>query len=88
MPVAPGNYGSLNVNDKALFWVERGTGYGSPSQLKAIPIGNKKPQVVTLTDGIRGFEFSMDKKKIMFRKGNSIYVVDAVPRKIANKRIA
>ena len=84
VPVAAGNYGSLNVNDKALFWVERGTGYGSPSQLKAIPIGNKNPQVVTIIDGIRGFDFSMDKKKMLFQKGNSIYVVDAVPRKIAN----
>lgn len=86
VPVTPGNYGSLNVNDKALFWVERGAGYGSPSQLKAIPIGNKDPQVVTLTEGIRRFEFSADKKKILFQKGSSLYVVDAAPRKISNLR--
>ena len=84
VPVAPGNYGSLDVNDKALFWVERGGGFGSPSQLKAIPIGNKDPQVVTVTEGIRGFEFSADKKKILFQKGGSIYVVDAAARKISN----
>lgn len=84
VPVAPGNYGSLNVNDKALFWVERGAGYGSPSQLKAIPIGNKDPQVVTVTEGIRRVEFSADKKKILFQKGSSLYVVDAAPRKISN----
>ncbi len=84
VPVEPGNYGSLNVNDKALFWVERGAGYGSPSQLKALPIGNKNPQVVDVTDGIRGFEFSNDKKKILFQKGSAIYVVDAAPRKISN----
>ncbi|MGB2843626.1 MAG: S41 family peptidase [Candidatus Aminicenantaceae bacterium] len=86
VPVAPGNYDSLNVNDKALFWVERGAGYGSPSQLKAIPIGNKDPQVVTVTEGIRRFEFSADKKKILFQRGNSLYVVDAAPRKISNLR--
>jgi len=80
VPVAPGNYGSLNVNDKALFWVER----GSPSQLKALPIGNKNPEVVTVTEGIRGFEFSADKKKILFQKGSSIYVVDAAARKMSN----
>jgi len=84
VPVTPGNYGSLNVNDKALFWVERGVGFGSPSQLKAIPIGNKDPQVITVTEGIRGFEFSADKKKILFQKGSSLYVVDAAPRKISN----
>ncbi|MEE8378058.1 MAG: S41 family peptidase [Candidatus Aminicenantaceae bacterium] len=84
VPVTPGNYGSLNVNDKALFWVERGVGFGSPSQLKAIPIGNKDPQVISVTEGIRGFEFSADKKKILFQKGSSIYVVDAAPKKISN----
>jgi len=84
VPVAPGNYASLNVNDKALFWVERGVGSGSPSQLKAIPIGNKDPQVITVTEGIRGFEFSADKKKILFQRGDSLYVVDAAPRKISN----
>ncbi|MFC2160051.1 S41 family peptidase [Acidobacteriota bacterium] len=80
VPVAPGNYNSLNVNDKALFWIDRGEG----SQLKAIPITNKDPQVISVTEGIRGFEFSTDKKKILFQKGTSIYVVDAAARKIAN----
>ena len=80
VPVPPGNYSGLNVNDKALFWVER----GEASELKALPIGNKDPQVISVTDGIRGYEFSADKQKILFQKGTSLYVVDAAPRKISN----
>lgn len=84
VPVPAGRMGGLNVNEKALFWMDRGLGYGSPAQLKAIPIGNKDPKVVTLSEGIRGFEFSADKTKIMLQRGNAIHVVDAAPRKIAD----
>ena len=80
VPVAPGNYSSLNVNDKALFWIER----GDVSQLKALPFGDKNPQMISVTEGIRGFEFSADKKKLLFQKGGSLYVVDAAPRKISD----
>jgi tricorn protease len=86
IPVGPGNFANLKVNDEALFWVERGAGYGSPSQLKAVKIGNKDVKVETVLDGIRNFELTADGKKLMVRKGNSFYILDAKPRKITDTR--
>lgn len=86
VPVGPGNFADLQVNDQALFWVERGEGYGSPSSLKAVKIGNKDIQVETVLEGIRSFELSADRKKLMARKGDSFYVLDATPRKITDTR--
>lgn len=84
VPVAPGNLGGLAVNDKALFWVERGPSFGSPVLLKAIPISNKETEVVAVMDGIRSYEMSADGKKFLVRKGSSFYVIDAAARKVSN----
>jgi len=86
VPVSPGNFASLNVSNEALFWVERGAGYGSPAHLKAVKIGNKDIKVETVLDGIRSFELTADGKKLMVRKGSSFYVLDAKPRKITDLR--
>jgi tricorn protease len=84
VPVEPGNFANLEVNDEALFWVERGRGYGSPSQLKAVKIGNKDIKVENVLDGIRNFDLTPDGKKMMVRKGSAFYVLDAKPRKITD----
>jgi tricorn protease len=86
VPVNPGNYANLRVNDEALFLVERGRGYGSPALLKAVKIVNKDIKVETVLDGIRNFELTADGKKLMVRKSNSFYVLDAKPRKISDMK--
>ncbi|UCE41012.1 MAG: PD40 domain-containing protein [Candidatus Aminicenantes bacterium] len=86
IPVSPGNFANLKVNDEALFWVEREGGFGSPAQLNAVKIGNKDIKVETVLEGIRNFELTADGKKLMVRKGNSFYVLDAKPRKITDTR--
>ncbi len=83
VPVSPGNYSALQVNDKALFWIEYGLGYG-PATLKAVKIGNKDIKVETVLDGVRSFELTQDGKKLMARKGSDYFVVDAAPRKISD----
>jgi tricorn protease len=84
VPVDPGNLAHLEVNDQALFWIERGESYRSPSHLKAVKIGNKDIKAVTVLEGIRSYEMTPNKKKMMVRKGNSFYVLDAAPRKITD----
>jgi len=86
VPAAPGNYSNLAVNDKALFWMERGAGFGSPAQLKSLKIGNKDIKVETVLDGIRSFELTADGKKLLARKENAFYVLDASPRKITDMK--
>jgi tricorn protease len=76
VPVAPGNYSSLSVTDEALFWMELGTGFDSPTKLKALKIDNEEIKVETILDDISAYEFTADRKKIMIRKENSFYVTD------------
>jgi len=77
IPITPGDYANLNVNDEALFWVERGGDYDSPALLKAVKIDNKEIKVETILDGIRSFELTANGKKLMVRRENSFYVFDA-----------
>jgi tricorn protease len=84
VPVDPGNLARLEVNEEALFWIERGEGYGSPAQLKAVKIGNKDVKDVTVLEGIRSYEMAADGKKLLVRRGSSFYVLDASPRKITD----
>ncbi|MFO7866168.1 MAG: S41 family peptidase [Candidatus Aminicenantes bacterium] len=82
VPVEPGKLAGLEVNDRALFWIERGESYRDPSRLKAVKIGNEDIKAVTVLEGIRNFEMTPNGEKIMLREGNSFYVLDAVPKKI------
>jgi len=84
VPVPPGRYSRLRVNDKALFWIESGAGYGSPAALKAVKIGNRDTKVETVLEGVRGFDLSLDGKNIMARRGGDFYILDASPRKAGN----
>jgi len=84
VPVAPGNLAQLEVNDQALFWIERGGSYRSPAHLKAVKIGNKDIKAVTVMEGIRNYEMTPNGEKMMVRKGDSFYVLDAGPRKITD----
>jgi len=84
VPVGPGRFARLEVNDQALFWIERGENYYSPSHLKAVKIGNKDIKAVTVLEGIRNYEMTPGGKKMMVRKGESFYVLDAAPRKITD----
>jgi len=84
IPVGAGNFSNLAANTDALFWVDRGVGSGSQTQLMAVKIGNEKINAEAVAEGIRGYELSMDGKKIMIQRGTSFFVIDAVPRRAAN----
>jgi len=84
VPVSAGNYSNLQVNDTALFWIESGPGYNAPAALKAVKIANRNIEVETVLEGIRGFDLSLNGKKLMVLKGSDFYVVDASPQKTIN----
>jgi tricorn protease len=77
VPVPAGAYSSLKVNDKALFVVDREITYQGDRNLKAIGITNDEIEAKTLLDGITGYDISGDGKKLLVRKGSSVYVIDA-----------
>jgi tricorn protease len=74
--VPAGNYSSLATNGKQLFWVSRES-LGRSSSLSAIEIKNEDVSPKTLVDNISGYELSMDGKKILVRKRDNVFVIDA-----------
>lgn len=86
VPVPNGNYSGLMVTDKALFYVSSASGDGDGEEgagntLSALPITNEKPEVKAVVSGLRSVELSGDRKKLLLRKGDAFYVIDAAPSK-------
>ena len=84
VPVKPGNYYNLAVNDKALYFVSRETGVNAKSHLAVVKIDNEDPKVETMTENINGFEMTLDGKKLLVRKSRKYYMVDAGTGKISD----
>ena len=77
VPIKPGNYRSLSVNEKDLFWLSRETGLNAKTHLMKLKIGNENIEAKTAMSDIRSYRMSTDGKKLMVRKGESFYVLDA-----------
>ena len=77
VPVPPGNYGGLSVTDKALFWVSTETGVDRKPALVGASIARENVEVKTLVPDIKDYELSLDNKKLLVRKEDALYIVDA-----------
>ena len=77
VPLPAGNYFALKGNDKALYMLSRETGIGGKMHLMVVKITNDKPKATKMVEDVRGYDLSADRKKIMVRKGSSIYVANA-----------
>lgn len=75
VPVPAADYAELSMNNEALFTLDEPNS-GKP-KLEAIAIKNKDVSVKTLVEGAHGYELSGNGKKLMVRKGEGIYVIDA-----------
>lgn len=84
VPVSPGNYRSLSVSDKAVFWLSRGTGSGARTGLMALAIGNEDPSPATVVEGVGSYELSRDGSSLLVRRGSDLYVVKARASKISD----
>jgi tricorn protease len=79
VPVPPGNYGNLALDEKRLYFLSRDA--DSPkATLKVFPLENKKPEIETFLEDVRGFELSADRKKLLIRREKTLYVIDAGPK--------
>lgn len=84
VPVKPGNYFGLGINKRALYWLSRQTGIGGKTNLMVLKISNESPKPSTMISDVRSFEVSADGKKILVRKGNNLYVVNAGTNALKN----
>ena len=81
VPLPAGNYSQLTAAGSALFYLAREEG---GTKLKAAAIKNKDVKAVSVAEGVRGYELSGNGKKLLVRKGDDLYVVDAAAKPAAN----
>src|SRR5262249_25542291 len=74
VPVKPGNYSDLWVNDKGLFWLSRAAGERTYA-LVGCAIARQDVEVKTVVENVRSFELSDDGKKLLVHKGQRLYVL-------------
>jgi tricorn protease len=77
VPVPAGNYWNLHTAGNRLCWMDRPSGENSRPILQCVDINNKGDKPETLMEDVRGFEISLDGKKMLIRKQSEMWVVDA-----------
>ena len=92
VPVPSGRYASLQTDGKRLFWLSVEESFERKSKLQALAIGREKPEVKTVLEGVREFQLSGDRKKLLVRrqKDDELLVFDAgdkAPEKLDDSRV-
>lgn len=77
VPVKAGNYSNLSVLEKGLLWVSTPASFDRKNDLQGIEIKNDGAEVKTVLADIAFYEPSQDGKKLLVRKGDTLYVIDA-----------
>jgi len=78
VPVGPGTYSGLTVNDKALFFISTPKPDGKPS-LCAVKLENENIEIKTVAAEVSEYEMSADGKKLLIKKGDNWLIIDAAP---------
>jgi tricorn protease len=77
VPAPAGNYSSLQATDKRLCWLDL-DGDAPPKQAFAcIDIANKGDAPETVMGDVKGYEISLDRKKLLLSKGDDFFIVDS-----------
>jgi tricorn protease len=80
VPLPPGNYSNLSTDGKRLYFVSREVSASGPPTLKTLAIENKSPKPETFMEGVTAYELSLDRKKILIRKGEDLFVFDVAAK--------
>lgn len=90
VPVAAGDYGDLEAAGKSLCWLSAGLDHNNPDdhQLQCIAIDNKGDGPDTVLGGVRGFELTADRKKMLVRAKDDFYILDSSTSKPDPKALA
>ena len=86
VPVEPGTYAALRANERALFYLSRvGAGSAASANLMALPFDSDDPDPVTVVERARQAELSLDGEKLLVRRGDDFFILDARPRAAGNQ---
>ncbi len=84
VPIAAGNYNGLEVNEKALYLLTQETGVNAKSHLAVVKIDTKKLSLTTMVPDIDSFSMTANGEKILVKKGQSYYMIDAGSSKVSD----
>lgn len=79
VPVPTGNYRHLDMTGKRLLLLASGSGLEGQTNvaLRSLEITNAEPKLKTLAESVKDFELSADRRKLLIRKDDNFYVVNA-----------
>ena len=84
VPLKPGNYRGLAITKKAIYVMTRETGVDAKTHLGVLKISNEEEKLKTMVEDVRSFDLSRDGKKMLVRKKNDFYMVDAGTDKVGD----
>ncbi len=77
VPAPPGNYDSLQAAEKRLCWLSADNSLPPKLDLQCLDIANNGDPPATVMPDVKGFELSLDRKKLGVRKGDDFYILEA-----------
>ncbi len=75
VPVPAGNYSSLQATEKRLCWLQQDEEMPPKSALQCVDIANKADPAETVMADVKGFEISLDRKKMLVSKDDDFYIL-------------
>ena len=76
VPLPAGNYATLSTDGKRLYFMSSEVSSTTRPTLKTLAIENKSPKPETFAEEVTSYELSLDRKKLMLRKAQDIFVFD------------
>ncbi|MEO8225550.1 MAG: S41 family peptidase [Gammaproteobacteria bacterium] len=80
VPLPAGNLTNLSTDGERLYYIEWETTEQPKGRLRALSIAPKPDDPATLVEDVRTYELSMDRKKILVRKRDGLFVIAAGSR--------
>ena len=80
VPLPAGNYTDLATDGKRLYFLSEDVSTPGPATLKTLAIENKSPKPETFSEGVTRYELSLDRKKVLIRKGQDIFIFDVAAK--------
>ena len=77
VPVPPGNYSDLQATEKRLCWLERDDSVLPKRNLACVDIANKGDPPEMVLAEVKGYELSLDRKKLLVAKGEDFYILES-----------
>jgi tricorn protease len=77
VPAPPGNYEALQAADKRLCWLSSSDEVEPKKALECLDIANKGDEPETVLGEVKGYEISLDRKKVLIAKGDNFFILDS-----------